>query len=164
MLCINYKMENNTDILDIKLDNLKLDKKDKNDLTIYYINHINENKKPMDDSNELCLSVKGVSGYIFKENDEKFLLINQNNLESDHYYLLLTRLKNIIASEYGRKGKFIKLNDGYKKTKYLNDDKSIPDELLYFNEIIIDIKCILKEGYILYLEIYLKNVDYELYK
>ena len=157
-------MKNNIDILDIKLNNLKLDKKDKKDLTIYYINHINKNKKPMDDSNELCLSIKGVSGYIFKENDEKFIIINQNNLESDHYYLLLTRLKNIIASRYGRKGKFIKFNDGYKKIKYLNDDKSIPDELLYFNEIIIVIKYILKEGYILYPGIYLKNVDYELYK
>ena len=81
-------MENNIDILDIKLDNLKLDKKDKKDLTIYYINHINKNKKPIDDSNELCLSIKGVSGYIFKKNDEKFITINQNNLESDHYYLL----------------------------------------------------------------------------
>ena len=127
------------------------------DLTIYYINHINKNKKPMDDSNELCLSIKGVSGYIFKENDEKFIIINQN-------YLLLTRLKNIVASEYGRKNEFIKFNDRYKKIKYLDDDKSIPDELLYFNEIIIVIKCILKEGYILYPEIYLKNVDYELYK
>ena len=150
-------MENNIDILDIKLDNLKLDKKGKKDLTIYYINHINKNKKPMDDSNELCLSIKGVSGYIFKENDEKFIIINQN-------YLLLTRLKNIVASKYGRKNEFIKFNDRYKKIKYLDDDKSIPDELLYFNEIIIVIKCILKEGCILYPEIYLKNVDYELYK
>ena len=157
-------MENNIDILDTKLDNLKLEKKDKKYLTIYYINHINKSKKPMDDSNELCLSIKGISGYIFKENDEKFIITNQNNLESDHYYLLLTRLKNIIAGEYGRKGEFIKFNDGYEKIKYLNDDKSIPDELLYCNEIIIVIKCILKEGYILYPEIYLKNVDYELYK
>ena len=39
-------MENNIDILDIKLDNLKLDKKDKKHLTIFYINHINKNKKP----------------------------------------------------------------------------------------------------------------------
>ena len=157
-------MENNIDILDIKLDHLKLDKKDKKDLTIYYINHINKNKKPIDDNNELCLSIKGVSGYIFKEYDEKFIIINQNNLEADHYYLLLTRLKNIIASEYGRKGEFIKFYDGYKKIKHLNDDKSIPDELLYFNEITIVIKCILKEGYILYPEFYLNNVDYELYK
>ena len=157
-------MENNIDILDIKLDNLKLDKKDKKDLTIYYINHINKNKKPIDDSNELCLSIKGVSGYIFKKNDEKFITINQNNLESDHYYLLLTRFKNIIATEYGRKGEFIKFNDGYKKIKYLNNDKCIPDELLYFSKIIIVIKCILKEAYILYTETYLKNVDYELHK
>ena len=33
------------DILDLKLDNLKIDKKNWKDLNIYYINYINENKK-----------------------------------------------------------------------------------------------------------------------
>ena len=49
------------DILDLKLDSLKIDKKNYKDLNIYYINYINENKKPI---NELHLSIKIVSGYV----------------------------------------------------------------------------------------------------
>ena len=103
------------DIKDFELDDLKIDKKDWKDLTIYYINCVNKNKKPMDNSNELYLSIKGVSGYNLKENDENFLIINSNNLESSKYYELLSRLKNLIASEYGRKGQFINSDDDYKK-------------------------------------------------
>ena len=179
MLCINYKMETNNliishsleyidgkliDILDIDLDYLKIDKKKQEDFTIYYFNHINKNKKPTDSTNELYLSIKGNSGCILKENDENLLIIDYNNLESNHYYLLLSRLRNHIPSEYGRKGQFISFNDDYKKNKFLTDDNSIPDEFLYFNEKIIVIKFIFKQEYILYPQIYLESVDYKLYE
>ena len=58
-------------------------------------------KKPI---NQLYFSIKIVSGYVLKKNDEKILVINEDNLESSKYYLLFSTLKNLIANEEGRKG------------------------------------------------------------
>ena len=112
----------------------------------------------------MYLSIKNVSGYILKENDEKFLFINDDNLKSNKYYLLFSALKNLIANEGDRKGQFISFNDGYKKIEFLSDDDTIPDELLYFNELIVVIKCVFRQEYILYPQVYLESVKYELYK
>ena len=110
------------------------------------------------------LSIKDVSGYILKNDNGKFLIIDKNNKDTFKYYFLLSRLKSIIASGEGRKEQFINFNNEYEKNKFLSDDESIPDELLYFNELIILIRCIFREGYTIYPQIYLQSVNYELYK
>ena len=50
-------------------------------------------------------------GYILKENGEKILIINEDNLESNKYYVLFSKLRNLIASEYSKKRQFISFDD-----------------------------------------------------
>ena len=52
------------DISNFDKANLKLDKKDWKDLTVYYINYVNKIKQPIDTTNQLYLSISIVSGYI----------------------------------------------------------------------------------------------------
>ena len=49
-------------------------------------------------------------GYILKENGEKILIINEDNLESNKY-VLFSKLRNLIASEYSKKRQFISFDD-----------------------------------------------------
>ena len=67
------------DILDFDRANLKLDKKNWKDLTVYHINYVNRNKQPVDSTNQLYLSINKVFGHISEENGDKFLTINKED-------------------------------------------------------------------------------------
>ena len=95
----------------------------------------------------MYLSIKDVSGYVLRNNNEKCLLIDKYNKDNFKYYFLLSRLKSIVASGKVRKKQFIDFDDEYEKIRFLSDEESIPDELLYFNKLIIVIRCIFREVY-----------------
>ena len=67
------------DILNFNRSDLKLDKKEWKDLTVYYINYISRNKQPVDSTNQLYLSINKASGYISEENGNMFLTINKED-------------------------------------------------------------------------------------
>ena len=112
----------------------------------------------------MYLSISVVSGYISEENGEKCLTINKDSPETSKYDLVFSTLRNLIASAEGRKSQFISFNNGYDKIKFLSDAYLILNELLYFNELIVVIRCVFRQGYIIYPQVYLDNGKYELYK
>ena len=99
-----------TDILDFNRANLKLDKKNWKDLTVYYINYVNRNKQPVDGTNQLYLSINKVFGYISEEHGDEFMTINKENSVSEKYNSVFSALKHLIAS---KEGKSITFNDKY---------------------------------------------------
>ena len=89
----NYLGRELIDIMDFKPENLKIDKKNWADFTIYYINYANKN---IDSTNQLYLSISDVSGYISEADDRKFLTIKKDSLASTKYDLVFSTLKNLI--------------------------------------------------------------------
>ena len=106
------------DILNFNRSNLKLDKKDWKDLTVYYINYINRNKKSVDSTNQLYLSINKASGYVSEENGNKFLTLNKEGPLSKKYNSVFSAIKDFIAS---KEGKDINFNDGFDKIKFLSN-------------------------------------------
>ena len=132
-------------ISNFNTENLKIDKKNWKDLTIYYINYINT---------QFCLSISNVSRYISEENNEKFLINNEKD-----FMLILISLKDLIAN---KEDKNISFNDGYEKIKFLSDDSFVLNKLLYFTELIVVIRCVLKQEDLFYPQIYLGYGRYQL--
>ena len=132
-------------ISNFNTENLKIDKKNWKDLTIYYINYINT---------QFCLSISNVSRYISEENNEKFLINNKKD-----FMLILISLKDLIAN---KEDKNISFNDGYEKIKFLSDDNFVLNKLLYFTELIVVIRCVLKQEDLFYPQIYLGYGRYQL--
>ena len=147
------------DILDFDRADLKLDKKNWKDLTIYYINYVNKNKQPVDSTNQLYLSIDNVSGYISEENGEKFLTINKEDSVSEKYNSVFSALKDFIAS---KEGKSITFNDGYDRMKFLSNADLLLDRLLYFTELTVVIRCVFKQKDLLYPQVYLDKGRYQL--
>ena len=132
-------------ISNFNTENLKIDKKNWKDLTIYYINYINT---------QFCLSISNVSRYISEENNEKFLINNKKD-----FMLILISLKDLIAN---KEDKNISFNDGYEKIKFLSDDNFVLNKLLYFTELTVVIRCVLKQEDLFYPQIYLGYGRYQL--
>ena len=100
-----------------------------------------------------------MSGYISEENGDKFLIINKEDSVLEKYNAVFAGLKDLIVSKQGQN---ITFNDKYDKIKLLSDADLVLDKLFYFTELIVVIRCVFKERYIFYPQVYLDDGIYQL--
>ena len=74
-LYIDYFSGNLVDILKFKTSNLKLDKKTWENLDIFFIGYVDDNKKVVDTVGQINLSINKVFGYISERYSAKYLTI-----------------------------------------------------------------------------------------
>ena len=74
-LYIDYFSGNLVDILKFKTSNLKLDKKIWENLDIFFIGYVDDNKKVVDTVGQINLSINKVFGYISERYSAKYLTI-----------------------------------------------------------------------------------------
>ena len=147
------------DPIDIKLSNLKVDKKNWRHLDIYFINYIDDNKQYVNRTNQLYLSISKVFGYISEKNGNKFLTIHKGDAVLEKYNAVFSALKKRIAS---KEGKNIFFNDEYNKIKFSCNVYSVLDKLLYFPTLTVLIRYVFKKDGAFYPQVYLDDARYQI--
>ena len=133
--------------LNFKLINLKLDKKTRKDIDIYYIGYVDKNK-PEDwrvkSVNHLHLIINKVFCSAGEENGIKCLKIEKNHSEP-----VLNKWNQIFDfNKYHIKkisNEEVNFNDGFNKIKFINYDSLRLEKLIYFPTLTVAIRCAFKK-------------------
>ena len=122
--------------------NLKLNKKSWKDFDIYYLGYVD--KKPewhVNSLNQLYFIVNRVYGMIFKENGTKYLSIHKPENVFKKFEQVFSDIKQNIKKISGEE---VIYNNNFQKIKFSTDDDLPLNELIYFRNLTVVIRCVFK--------------------
>ena len=148
-------------VLNFEAFNLKLDKKSRKDIDIYYVGYVDKDKPSewrLNSVNPLYLVVNRVFCFVGEKNGVKYLKIDKGNV--------LNKWNQIFS---GIKYHIEKIDDSafvyesdFAKIKFLTDDSLPLGKLIYFPTMTVVIRCVFKQNGVYYPHVYLDDCLYEI--
>ena len=168
------------------MNNLKLDRKTWRNIDIYYIGYVDKSKPEdcyVNSVNPLHLIINIVFCFVREKYGVKYLKIDKGNKKLQDSILtlwneVLTGRKHYIQKinhecktfseckglpECEGFGKIkVDCDEDFEKIKLISNDNLPVGKLIYFPTITVTIKCVLKQGYLFYPQVYLDDALYQL--
>ena len=146
---------------------LKVDKKDYNEIDIYYIAYVTVKKigncKNINSENPLYLMINEIIGYFEEKNENKYLVlddVNENKEVWKKYEEVWEGVKKEI--ETINDGKKIEYEKDYMKIRFKSNDDLPLNKLIKLHLLTIIIRCVISKDGKFYPQLFLDNALYEL--
>ena len=146
---------------------LKVDKKDYNEIDIYYIAYVTVKKigncKNINSENPLHLMINEIIGYFEEKNENKYLVlddVNENKEVSKKYEEVWEGVKKEIETING--GEKIEYGKDYMKIRFKSNDDLPLNKLIKLHLLTIIIRCVISKDGKFYPHLFLDNALYEL--
>ena len=148
---------------------LKIDKKDYNEIDIYYIAYVTvkkiDNCKNINSVNPLYLMINEMIGHFEEKNENKYLVlddVDENKEVSKKYKEVWEGVKKEIETING--GKKIEYEKDYMKIRFKSNDELRLNKPIKLRLLTIIIRCVVSEDGKCYPQFFLDDALYELVK
>ena len=160
-----YNDQINFKDFDAKL--LKIDKKDYNEIEIYYIAYVtvkkNDSCKNINSVNPLYLMIDEMIDHFEEKNENKYLVlddVNENKEVSKKYQEVWKGVKKEIETNNG--GEKMEYEKGYMKIRFTSNDDLLLNKPIKLHLLAIVIRCAISEDGKFYPQLFLDYALYEL--
>ena len=162
-----YFYNDQIDLKDFDARLLKIDKKDYNEIDIYYIGYVTVKKiancNNINSVNPLYLMINEMIGHFEEKNENKYLVlddVNENKEVSKKYEEVWEDVKKEIETING--GEKIEYEKDYMKIRLKSNDDLPLNKPIKLRLLTIIIRCVFSEGGKFYPQLFLDDALYEL--